>query len=169
MVWKTQMKTVTWICTPEMSGTTFFFLTGVHLRKTNFLIKQHSLVQNLCDSMVLFVRFLRPRFEKMWKSCSEVEETGISIAFTQTVPSSKPGSYTDVGGRRLPRLRVRKGCSFYGYKRKWNVRTKVLSACPCVNALLKVWRGHLCSRSCSDGRVSLSFFTSCPVFSCLFL
>lgn len=88
--------------------------------------------------MVLFVRFLRPRFEKVWKFCFEVEEIGISMAYAQTVTSSIPASYTDVGSRRLPRRRVHEGCSFYGYKRKWNVRTKVLSACPCVNALLKV-------------------------------
>jgi len=61
------MKTIIWICTPEMSGTIFFFWTVVHLRKTNFFLKQHPLVQNVCDSMVLFVRFLRPRFEKVWK------------------------------------------------------------------------------------------------------
>jgi hypothetical protein len=140
------------------------------LTKDEFLDKATSFSsESMWQNMGLFIRLLHPRFEKMWQSCFEVEGIGISIEYKHMVSSSNPVSCTDVGGRHLLRLRVHEGCSYNGYKRKWNVRTKVLSACPCVNALLKVWRGHLCSRSCSDGRVSLSFFASCPVFSFLFL
>jgi hypothetical protein len=129
------MKTIIWICTPEMSGAINFFDRSP-LTEDEFLDKVlfRIYVAVWFCSFVFCVHDL----EKVWKSCFEVEDIGISIAYAQTVPIYNPGSCTDVGGRRRPLRHVLEGCSFYGYKRKWNVRTKVLSACPCVNALLKV-------------------------------